>query len=235
MEEMNRRTILKGFKALLLLLVAPFSSIRHAFAERFPTRTVERENFVFDPSTGMVTWEDRGTTEPYTLVVDGLVRKPIVLSYADLRKLPSVTQVNDFHCVEGWTIPEVKWSGFKFSELLNSVTPLKGAEYVTFHSLGETSSTPRGQAHYVESFALSSLLEEPQQILMALDKDGKPLSQNRGAPLRVIAPYRLGYKSIKFVHRVEFSKKKQLGWWTLANPVYSWEARIGKRKRGNDM
>ena len=85
--------------------------------------------------------------------------------------------------MEGWTVPKVKWSGFNFRELLNLVTPVKGAEYVTFHSLGETSSKPRGQAHYVESFKLSSLLDDTQEILMVLEKDGKPLSHDRGESL----------------------------------------------------
>jgi DMSO/TMAO reductase YedYZ molybdopterin-dependent catalytic subunit len=235
MEKVSRRTILKGLRAFFVMLAVPFSMVRTAFAERFPTRTVEKENFTFNPTDGLLIWTDQQTSEPYKLVIDGMVRKPVQLSYSDLRKLPSVTQVNDFHCVEGWTMPRVEWSGFRFRELLNLVEPLGGAEYVTFHSLGETRYKPHGQAHYVESFKLSSLLDDDQELLMTLGKDGKPLSQDRGAPLRVIAPFRLAYKSIKFVHRIEFSKKKQLGWWTLENPVYSWEGHIRRKaKDGTD-
>jgi DMSO/TMAO reductase YedYZ molybdopterin-dependent catalytic subunit len=84
---------------------------------------------------------------------------------------------------------------------------------------------------------LESLLDPAQEILMVLQKDGKPLSRERGAPLRVIAPYRLAYKSIKFVNRVEFSDRKQLGWWTLFNPIYTWKAPVPKgrlRKRQDE-
>lgn len=226
MKRISRRTILRGLKALILLLAIPFITLKSALAEWFPTRTVEKKDFKFDPSTGTIRWTDKEKAESYKLVVDGMVKKPVELGYSDLRKLPLATQVSDFHCVEGWTIPQVKWGGFRFSELLNLVEPLDGAEYVTFHALGETRSKPRGQSHYVESFKLASLTDDGQEILMTLDKDGKPLTQERGAPLRVIAPHRLAYKSIKFVSRVEFSKTKQLGWWTLAAPFYSWEAYV---------
>jgi DMSO/TMAO reductase YedYZ molybdopterin-dependent catalytic subunit len=96
--------------------------------------------------------------------------------------------------------------------------------------MGETYHKPGGQGHYVESFKLESLLDPEQDILLAIKMDNKPLSMERGAPMRVIAPYRLAYKSIKFVRRIEFTKKKQYGWWTLANPVYSWEAFVSKQR-----
>ena len=226
MKTITRRTALQWLNSLLVVLAFPFTVCKTAIAERFPTRTVEKANFSFDPSSGMIRWTGTGKEEPYALVVGGLVAKPITLTYRQLRALPSASQVSDFHCVEGWTLPHVKWSGFRFNEIVDQVKPLPEARYVIFHSLGETTYRPQGQKHYLESFETASLVDPKQEILMALDKDGKPLSRDRGAPLRVVAPYRFAYKSIKFVHRVEFAKKKRLGWWTLADPVYDWRAYV---------
>ncbi|MEW6349373.1 MAG: molybdopterin-dependent oxidoreductase [Thermodesulfobacteriota bacterium] len=235
----TRRTILKALNALLLTLAAPIAACRSALAERFPTRTVERDNFKFDPSTGLIRWkkssEKDARTEPYFLVVEGLVETPLKLSYPQLRALAQHTQVNDFHCVEGWTIPQVKWSGFRFKELADLVNPSAEAKYVTFHSLGETRFKPAGQTHYVESFDLAALLDPHSEILLVVDMDGKPLSHDRGAPIRIIAPTQLAYKSIKFVHRVEFVKERQLGWWSLANPIYRWDAPVSPTRRLIEM
>ncbi len=230
MMTIERRTLLKMLNGPATMLMVPVAAVKDAVAASFPTRTIETGGFFFDPATGMINWKRENREEKYYLTVDGLVEKPITLGYEDLRRLPAVTMARDFHCVEGWTVPEVKWSGFRFEELLKLVKPKDGANYVVFHAMGRTSSAPGGQSHYLESFDLAALLDPDQDILLALDMDGVPLSQDRGAPLRVIAPYRLAYKSIKFVNRVEFSDRLRPGWWTLANPIYDWDALVPVKK-----
>jgi DMSO/TMAO reductase YedYZ molybdopterin-dependent catalytic subunit len=91
---------------------------------------------------------------------------------------------------------------------------------VVFHALGNTSDRPEGMDHYVESFPLKDLVDPTRNYLLALDLDNKPLSDDHGAPLRIVAPYDIGYKSIKYVTRIEFTKESSPGWWTLANPIY---------------
>lgn len=217
--------IKKFIKIVSLAPLAPVLGIWGS-SKRFPTRTIELDTFSFDPTTGLVLNKINRSTEPYKLIIDGMVENPLSLTYADLRALPQTTQTNDFHCVEGWTIPEVMWGGIKISELLN-LTKLKDtAQYAIFHSLGQTSSEPHGQAWYVESIRISDLLDTKQEFLLALDIDGKPLSHDRGAPARLVTPYLLAYKSIKFVFRIELSSKLQEGWWTLANSIYDWEAKV---------
>ncbi len=230
MRTLSRRTVLQWLKGLGILALTSFGTITEALARHFPTRTVERKNFRFDARTGSIIWTDTRDEEPYRLKLEGLVETPVELSYADLLNMESADQTSDFHCVEGWSVRAVRWSGIRFSEILKRVKPSPDAEYVTFHSLGETHHKPREQDHYVESFKLASLIDPEQDILLVLKMDDKPLSIERGAPMRVIAPYRLAYKSIKFVHRIEFAKKRQYGWWTLANPVYSWEALVSKSR-----
>ena len=230
MDKLKRREFLSRVKDFAIVILAPLMAVKEAVASLFPTRTVEKKTFVFDATSGEVVWTDKNIREKYYLKIEGMVEKPLQLSYDELRNLKLDTQVSDFHCVEGWSVRDVRWSGFRFDDILKLVKPLNSAKYVTFHALGETGMKPRGKSHYVESFELDSLLDPQQQILMTLDKDGKPLSQNRGAPLRIIAPYRLAYKSIKFVHRIEFTDKRQLGWWTLASSIYSWEAKVSRSR-----
>ena len=230
MKTIARRTILKGIKVLGLLLAAPLTAITNALADGFPTRTVEIKDFSFDPETGTVHWKRDGKTEPYTLTIDGLVEKPAALTYDDLKSLPSVSQVSDFHCVEGWTIPQVTWSGIRFSEIRKLIKPRQDARFVVFHAMGKTAGNPGGLDHYIESFRIDDLLDPDRKILLVLNKDGRPLSQERGAPLRVIAPDRLAYKSIKFVQRIEFSRKRLDGWWTRASSIYPWEALVPTRR-----
>jgi len=223
-----RRTfLLLSLKAAAMAaLIGAFSGRAWArFIEGFPVRTVEENTFDFKPEKGTLLWGG-SRTEPFALTVDGLVDRKAVFSYADLRSFEQTKQVSDFHCVEGWSVAGLTWGGFRFSEILKRVKPAAEAKYAVFHSLGRTRFQPSGQDHYLESFPLATLLDPQQKCLLTLDLDGKPLPHEHGAPLRVIAPYELAYKSIKYVTRIEFAAQARPGWWTLANPVYPIDAPV---------
>lgn len=226
----TRRSWLRRFLSQFLLsMVSPVLAVEIPRDRGFPTRTIEIEDFRFDPATGLI-HQKGGEAQPYLLTIDGMVETPLKLDYRELRTLPAITQVSDFHCVEGWTVPQVQWTGIRFEELLRRVQPTDGAAFVVFHSLGTTRSAPQGQKWYVESFAVKELLDPQERILLAYDMDGKPLSHDRGAPLRVIAPLRQAYKSAKYVWRIEFTDKRKPGWWTLANPIYDVDARVPRNR-----
>ncbi|MFH1091658.1 MAG: molybdopterin-dependent oxidoreductase [Pseudomonadota bacterium] len=214
----SRRIFLKLLGVLGLLFWFA-GAARAFFTEEFPVRTVEKGDFGFDPATGTILWES-GKKEPYRLVVDGLVEEPLSLSYGDLRKLPQVEQVSDFHCVEGWSVKDVHWGGFRLEEIIKRVKLKPEAKFAVFHCLGQTGHQPGGQKYYLESFPLEKILRPEAEFLLVLDQDGKPLSLDHGAPLRVISPYDLAYKSAKYVNRIELAGKARPGWWTLANPIY---------------
>lgn len=224
---LTRRLFVKAAGLLAWLAAWPSAAAR-ASMEGFPVRTVEKDTFRFDPSTGEIRGVEAGPGNAYRLVVDGLVDKPIAFSYQELKNLPLVTQVSDFHCVEGWSVSDVRWGGFRFEEVLKRASPKPSARYAVFHALGETSGRPAGQGHYLESFPLSYLTDPRRQCLLALFMDGEPLTHDHGAPLRVVAPFSLGYKSIKYVRRIEFSEMLRPGWWTLANPAYPSDAPVPK-------
>lgn len=225
----TRRTVLKAIPALLLTAGAALWGLlpekaRAAFADTFPTRTVERGTFRFDPVRGEVLWQG-GRREPYALALDGLVEAPARLSYADLRALPQVRRTADFHCVEGWSVKDAPWGGVEFRALFSRVRIKPAARYVVFHSLGQTERVG-GLTHYVESFPLADLLDPALGSLLALDMEGAPLPDARGAPARVVSPFDLAYKSIKFVTRAEFTAAPVEGWWTRANPIYPMNAPV---------
>jgi len=127
-------------------------------------------------------------------------------------------------------VGDVNWGGFRFHEILKRVKPQAGADYVVFHALGETEDKPKGQGHYIESYPFKELIDPQKEFLLALDMDEKPLIHDRGGPLRLVAPYDLGYKSIKYVTRLEFAKEQKAGWWTLANPVYPVNAPVPRNR-----
>ncbi|MDO9081659.1 MAG: molybdopterin-dependent oxidoreductase [Humidesulfovibrio sp.] len=196
--------------------------------ERFPTRTVEKKGFRFDPASGEVIWAD-GRREPYALILDGLVQAPAQLRYRDLRALPQARRTADFHCVEGWSVTDAPWGGVEFRDLFARVALLPAARFAVFHSLGRTEDAG-GLTHYVESFPLVDLLNPALGAMLALDLEGRPLTDQRGAPARVVSPFDLAYKSIKFVTRVEFTSAAVPGWWTRANPIYPVHAPVEKNR-----
>ncbi|MBW2608910.1 MAG: molybdopterin-dependent oxidoreductase [Deltaproteobacteria bacterium] len=226
----SRRFFLGILAAFTFLLSCP-ASVWAFFIDKFPVRTVEKADFRFNPKKGLIEWQG-GESELFILTIDGLVKEPVTLTYDDLKALPQVEQIADFHCVEGWSVKDTRWGGFRFGDIMKKVESASEARYAIFHSLGETESRPRGQDHYIESFPISELLDPEREILLVLDMNGKTLPHDHGAPLRLIAPYDLGYKNIKFINRIELSYEEKPGWWTLANPIYTIKARVpGERLR----
>ncbi|HSW40776.1 MAG TPA: molybdopterin-dependent oxidoreductase [Acidobacteriota bacterium] len=223
MASISRRLFMFLSGGILLVAALP-STLSASFLKKLPVRTVEKDKFTFDPDRGLIEWQKK--KEPYRLIIDGLVRKPRSFSYADIRSFPRVEQTSDLHCVEGWSVKDLRWSGFRFGEVLKRVDPDPDATHVLFHSFGATKSSPRGQNHYIESFPISELLDPEREILLALTLDGRTLPEEHGAPLRLAAPHDLAYKSSKFITRIEFIKNERPGWWTLANPAYPVVARV---------
>jgi DMSO/TMAO reductase YedYZ molybdopterin-dependent catalytic subunit len=230
---MTRRLFFKMTGGLFFMINAS-SSISASFVEKLFVRTVEDGRFKFDAATGQIEWNGPGR-EQYRLAIDGLIEGKKSFSYNDLKAFRQVEQVSDFHCVEGWSVQDIRWGGFRFSEILNRVTPKPEAAYVVFHSFGKTSEAPKGQEHYIEFVPMSELLDPKRDLLLALSMNQHPLTEDHGAPLRLIAPYDLGYKSIKFITRIEFASEARPGWWTLANPIYPMEAKVpaGRLRKKN--
>jgi DMSO/TMAO reductase YedYZ molybdopterin-dependent catalytic subunit len=146
--------------------------------------------------------------------VKGLVGKPRSFTYDELRALPQEHQINDFHCVTGWTVHNVRWSGVRFSHILDLVEPLPNAKAIRFQSL---------ELPYNDSLTLEQL--RLPDVLLALDMDGEPISRPHGAPARVVIPEMYGYKGVKWVTSMEFVEKQPIGYWEQSG--YDQNAWIG--------
>ncbi len=134
----------------------------------------------------------------YRLEVSGLVEKPLYLSLADLRALPSRTQITRHDCVEGWSAIG-KWKGAKLSALLDAVQPKPDARYLVFYCADPMEAD--GTDLYYESTDLEDAYH-PQTIL-AYELNDAALPIANGAPVRLRVERQLGYKHAKYIMRIE--------------------------------
>lgn len=151
----------------------------------------------------------------YRLRVDGLVRAPASFSLADLRSLPRAEQVSDFHCVTGWSVRDVRWAGVRISDLLDRVGAAGSAGAIRFVSAEEP---------YEDSLTVAQATLP--DVMLAYEMDGGALSRPHGAPLRLVMPRMYGYKSVKWVSRIELRAAPQPGFWEQHG--YDTDAWIGR-------
>ncbi|MRR16453.1 MAG: molybdopterin-binding protein [Deltaproteobacteria bacterium] len=130
----------------------------------------------------------------YRLQVGGLVERPLSFSLADLRALPSRTQITRHDCVEGWSVIG-KWKGARLSALLETVRLKPGARFIIFYCADPMEDD--GTSPYYESIDLEDAFH-PQTIL-AYDLNDSPLPIKNGAPIRLRVERQLGYKMAKYV------------------------------------
>jgi DMSO/TMAO reductase YedYZ molybdopterin-dependent catalytic subunit len=138
----------------------------------------------------------------WRLQIDGLVERPVSLTYAQLLALPRATQVTDFHCVTGWSVPNVNWAGVRIADLLALARPKAAAKAIRFVSL---------ENPYQDSLTLGQALQP--DVMLAYELDGKQLSRPHGAPVRVVIPEMYGYKGVKWLTRMELVDHQPTGYW----------------------
>ena len=148
----------------------------------------------------------------WALAIGGMVKKPLALAYEDLFQFKMVSQVSRLKCVECWSA-KARWEGFRFEELVEYARPDPKAQYVYFQSADS----------YYESFRLDELLRP--RVLMVLRMDGQPLTKDHGFPLRLIAPFKYGYKNVKYITRIEFRDNRKRNYWADNGP-YSLDGTI---------
>jgi DMSO/TMAO reductase YedYZ molybdopterin-dependent catalytic subunit len=148
----------------------------------------------------------------WRLEVTGLVRRPESLSLADLEQMPRVTYTVKHHCVEGWSAVAT-WHGTPVSALIERCRPTPDARYLLFTSF---------DAGYTNGWDLASAMH-PQTIL-AYGMNDRPLPAAHGAPLRLYAPIKLGYKMTKYLTGIRFTAVRPLGYWEERG--YPWFAGV---------
>jgi DMSO/TMAO reductase YedYZ molybdopterin-dependent catalytic subunit len=158
--------------------------------------TTFRVNGLDTPSDSSYARLEHEGFRSYRLIVDGRVERPLQLSTGELRAAGTITQTTRHDCVEGWSAVG-KWTGVPLSRVLTMARPTAEARYCVFHCFDRDSS---GQPYY-ESLDLHEAAHP--QTLLALDLNAAPLDADHGAPVRLRIPTQLGYKSAKWVSRIE--------------------------------
>jgi DMSO/TMAO reductase YedYZ molybdopterin-dependent catalytic subunit len=136
----------------------------------------------------------------WRLAVEGLVRRPLGLSLAQIKAMPARTQITRHDCVEGWSAIG-EWTGVQLARVLALAGPLPQARYVVFRCADDLGGTGDASGLYYESIDFFDALH-PQTIL-AYALNGQPLPVANGAPLRLRVERQLGYKQAKYVMRIQ--------------------------------
>ena len=157
------------------------------------------QTFRFYSVTGSV--PTRGAAA-YRLDVSGLVGRPASYTLADLQSMPQASLVRDFHCVTGWRVPRVHWTGVPLSAVLDRSEPTTDATAVRFSSFDGT---------YTESMTLTEARRP--DVLIALQMLGAPVTPAHGGPVRVYAASMYGYKSTKWLSGIELTRGQVPGYW----------------------
>jgi sulfoxide reductase catalytic subunit YedY len=161
-------------------------------------------------------------TDPWKIEVGGLVRNPKTYDIGDLlQRFAPEERIYRMRCVEGWAMV-IPWQGFQLSKLLDEVEPMSSAGYVHFVSLLDPSQMP-GQKNNLFPWPYEEglRLDEAQHRLTMLASGlyGKPLAPQNGAPLRLVVPWKYGYKSIKSIVKIELVENQPRMFWNEISPL----------------
>ena len=149
----------------------------------------------------------------FRLVVDGLVRQTRSFDLRSLTDLAGVERIRDFECVTGWKVDDVVWRGILVRDLVADAGPLAEASHLTFHSRDGV---------YTDSLSIAQAAADDTMI--ALEMNGRPLPLRHGGPARLVVPTMYGYKSVKWVGRIQLTDQEELGYWEQRG--YARDARI---------
>jgi sulfoxide reductase catalytic subunit YedY len=159
-------------------------------------------------------------TKPWTVSVDGLVNKPRTFDLDELLKFPQEDRVYRLRCVEGWSMV-IPWVGFPLATLLSKVEPTSQAKYVAFQTLYDPKRMPNQNTGvldwpYVEGLRLDEAML-PLTIL-ATGLYGETLPPPDGAPVRLVVPWKYGFKSIKSVVKISLVAEQPPTTWNIQAP-----------------
>ena len=162
-------------------------------------------------------------TDNWKIKIDGLVENPMEIDLDDLKKMLILEErIYRFRCVEGWSMV-VPWNGYTLSSLIKKVKPLSTAKYLKFETLVDKNSFPdqkRGifgavEYPYVEGLRIDEAMNDLSFLAIGLYGDLMP--KQNGAPIRLVVPWKYGFKSIKSIVKISFVEKEPLNTWQKEN------------------
>jgi sulfoxide reductase catalytic subunit YedY len=151
--------------------------------------------------------------------VDGMVKKPAKFALEDLLKLsPQEERIYRLRCVEGWSMV-IPWVGYSLSKLVDRVEPLGSAKFVEFHTQADRNTMPGIRSSvldwpYVEGLRLDEAMHP--LTLLSFGMYGEVLPKQNGAPVRLVVPWKYGFKSGKSLVRIRFTDQEPKTAWNKA-------------------
>ncbi len=158
-------------------------------------------------------------TRPWTVEVEGLVKKPGTWGIDDLIRLSAQEErVYRLRCVEGWSMV-IPWVGYSLAQLIRRVEPLGSAKYVEFVSLADKATMPGVNSRvldwpYTEGLRMDEAMHP--LTLLSFGMDGEVLPLQYGAPVRLVVPWKFGFKSAKSIVKIRFTEKEPATAWNKA-------------------
>ena len=235
----ERRALLKAAAATGLVGVTGGSVAQNPAAPKLagkpsPLSTMERTTS-YDLLTGYCNFYEFGTekedpaqhapkllrTRPWQVVVDGEVRRPRTFDIDELLKLaPMEERIYRLRCVEAWSAV-VPWVGYPLAELIRRVDPTGNAKYVEFVTLADPKQMPGLRSRvidwpYVEGLRMDEAMHP--LTLLSFGLYGEVLPNQNGAPLRIVVPWKYGFKSAKSLVRIRFVEKQPVNSWQKSAP-----------------
>ena len=160
-------------------------------------------------------------TRPWTVKIDGLVKTKKTLDVDSIMKLASPEErIYRHRCVEGWSIV-VPWVGFSLSELIKKAEPLGKAKFVEFTTIQDARQMPGQRSSvldwpYVEGLRMDEAMHP--LALLCFGMYGEQLPNQNGAPLRIVVPWKYGFKSAKAIVKISFTENQPINTWNRAAP-----------------
>ncbi len=241
---LKRRQFMAGV-AGLGLAAGSGSSPASATALRFrPNRMpIDEARTPLDDVTGYNNFYEFGTgkedpakyagmmrTRPWTIVVDGLCDRPGRYAIDDLiKRFPLEERIYRMRCVEAWSMV-IPWVGFPLASLIKAVGPRSGAKFVAFETLRDPRQMPGQRSSviqwpYREGLRLDEALHP--LTLLAVGLYGQTLPNQNGAPIRLVVPWKYGFKGIKSIVRIRFTDRRpQTSWQMLAPREYGFYGNV---------
>jgi len=177
--------------------------------------------YEFGGSKNIVDAAQALTIRPWLVTIDGMVETPQELDLeAIVRRLPIEERLYRHRCVEAWSM-DVPWSGFPLKALLDLARPLGSAQYVRFETFLNPDEAPEQLQSwypwpYVEGLTVAEAANE--LAFIATGMYGKPLKKQNGAPIRLVTPWKYGFKSIKSIRRITLTDQRPVSYWEELGP-----------------
>ncbi len=223
---LGRRAALAGTATILLANGAWAAPANPAYTvHRPPTPEKDAESYnnfyEFGTSKDIVRPAQRLPISPWSVKLDGMVEQEKSIGFEDLLKQVQLQdRVYRHRCVEGWSMV-FPWTGFPLAELVALAKPLASAKYLRFETLADPKVMPGMHISYFSwPYIEGVTMEEAKNDLAFVGTGlyGKPLAKQNGAPIRIVLPWKYGFKSAKSIVRVTFTDQRPMTFWEALQP-----------------